>query len=1268
MKILQASFAVAINQFERTCKVFNEIKTVSEELHYLCRLNIFYLKIFIKMKKILFLITALLLSAGISKAQDVYFAGHSTPDSLGNASAMVWKNNTLVYSWFDANAKPTINDMFVTENGDVFCAGHTTDTTNSATGTVWKNGEVFLTADESSVFNKMIVNGEDIITAGYTKDANGQCHAAIWQNGELLYMPSGTMTDHSAINAIAMDEEGNIYSAGYVPYPSNTLIWKNDEVFLELNSISDINDLIYSDGDVFSAGYVNANGFTIADIWQNDSLIYRDDSGSMFSAINSICKSGDDIFAAGYIDTTLIVLQNGEAFYEIPYTGFPAEDYSRIHQLCISDTNLYFTGCLNGEGVIWKDGEILYQPEDCSDIIGIAFIPECDGETRTLPWTDDFEEVTTDWGCWSVLDFDGNNEITWERNTELAQSGDFSARHLACDNIQEGWLITPPIYLQPNRDSTWMSFNTMETNAESYTYSGVWVSTTGTETNNFAEIWSQENPSENWDTININLSDYQGEVVYLAFKYSGHHGHDWYIDDVTLNETYTLRDTIAEFPYVENFENGLGDWYIIDEDHSGKQHNWKLMEFGLDSEYCLGHDHGTIETYQKSWAISRPLHFDVDMFYTLRYWNKINGLSSRDHSGIYVADNTGHTPVPTDFVPLFENDGNTSDWAENEINLNEYAGHDIYLAFGYEGYDHDWLIDSITLESRIAEYTIEVVSDHPAWGYVVGGGIYPIYDTIQIEAIPYEGFAFNKWDDACTSNPRTVIVNGNQTFTAQFGVRQCVILTEVTPEGAGSVDGGGIFDYGTTIQLFARANAGYQFEQWSDGVTENPRTVIVDGDQIFTAQFGIQQCVILTEVTPEGSGIVDGGGLFDYGTTIHLFAKANPGHQFTRWDDGETANPRTAVVTGDAVYVAEFLTFQYEITATASPEEGGSISGTGTYYYGERAELQATPNENYIFLCWSDGIASNPRIVNVTQDATFTALFHTNGTPEYEITVISDNPILGTVTGGGIYPEGAPVQISANASSNARFTHWDDGNTENPREIEVTGNMTFIAYFEAIPTYTITVVSENPLMGTVYGGGVHQEGEVIQIGALPRENFLFDSWQDGDTINPRSITVTEDAYYMAYFDVVPMPTFDITIHYDETQGFVLGTGTYVAGTAATIAAIPADGYQFIKWSDGNTENPRKILVDHDIVLTVFFNEASVDEAYGSMISMFPNPTNGKIHILGLEVVNEIEIFNAFGTLLMKKQMAGDTEIDVSGLASGFYVIRIGKCFGKFVKE
>lgn len=133
-------------------------------------------------------------------------------------------------------------------------------------------------------------------------------------------------------------------------------------------------------------------------------------------------------------------------------------------------------------------------------------------------------------------------------------------------------------------------------------------------------------------------------------------------------------------------------------------------------------------------------------------------------------------------------------------------------------------------------------------------------------------------------------------------------------------------------------------------------------------------------------------------------------------------------------------------------------------------------------------------------------------------------------------------------------------------------------------------------MGTVYGSGTYQEGTVVEIGALPGENFYFNGWQDGDMNNPRSITVTEDAYFIASFALEPTPTFDVTIYYDENQGFVLGAGTYLAGATATIVAIPSDGYQFVKWGDGNTENPREIFVDHDIILAAFFNGTGVDEA------------------------------------------------------------------------
>jgi hypothetical protein len=111
--------------------------------------------------------------------------------------------------------------------------------------------------------------------------------------------------------------------------------------------------------------------------------------------------------------------------------------------------------------MVWKDDEILYQPEDCNAITSLVVLPsetpQPQVEPLALPWFDGFE-VDSTWADWTVLDFDGNTTIAWERSDDEAATGDFSARHLACDNIQEGWLITPPLYLNLYCDSTWMSF------------------------------------------------------------------------------------------------------------------------------------------------------------------------------------------------------------------------------------------------------------------------------------------------------------------------------------------------------------------------------------------------------------------------------------------------------------------------------------------------------------------------------------------------------------------------------------------------------------------------------------------------------------------------------------------------------------------------------------------------------------------------------------------------------------------------------------------
>lgn len=53
-------------------------------------------------------------------------------------------------------------------------------------------------------------------------------------------------------------------------------------------------------------------------------------------------------------------------------------------------------------------------------------------------------------------------------------------------------------------------------------------------------------------------------------------------------------------------------------------------------------------------------------------------------------------------------------------------------------------------------------------------------------------------------------------------------------------------------------------------------------------------------------------------------------------------------------------------------------------------------------------------------------------------------------------------------------------------------------------------------------------------------------------------------------------------------GSVIGGGKYESGTDTILTAFPALYYEFVKWSDGNTDNPRRITVTGDATYTAEF--------------------------------------------------------------------------------
>ena len=75
-------------------------------------------------------------------------------------------------------------------------------------------------------------------------------------------------------------------------------------------------------------------------------------------------------------------------------------------------------------------------------------------------------------------------------------------------------------------------------------------------------------------------------------------------------------------------------------------------------------------------------------------------------------------------------------------------------------------------------------------------------------------------------------------------------------ESQGSVSGGGTFDEGSTQTVRATPKTGFAFDKWSDGSTQNPRTVKLTSDLTLTASFK----TATTGGGDQGSGEDQGGG------------------------------------------------------------------------------------------------------------------------------------------------------------------------------------------------------------------------------------------------------------------------------------------------------------------------------------------------------------------------------------------------------------------------
>lgn len=305
---------------------------------------------------------------------------------------------------------------------------------------------------------------------------------------------------------------------------------------------------------------------------------------------------------------------------------------------------------------------------------------------------------------------------------------------------------------------------------------------------------------------------------------------------------------------------------------------------------------------------------------------------------------------------------------------------------------------------------------------------------------------------------------------------------------------------------------GYRFLCWNDSDTTNPRDVVVTQDTIFTAHFAPNSYTVNVLTSDSTQGTVSGGGVVSYLGITTLVATPIEHHHFLYWQDGNTDNPRQLAVTYDTQFVAFFAIDSHYVSMHCN-DEYGTLSGGGIYPYGDTIILTAQAYPHHHFECWQDGDTNNPRHLIVTQDLDIEGIFLPDN---YSIVLQSNNPHYGTTSGAGSYPYGTLVTLTAIPSDHYHFSQWDDGVTQNPRQITIFSDTIFVAIF-SIDSHSVVLAVDDATHGSVEGEGSFAYGSLVQISATAFDGYTFTGWSNGATENPYQLSLISDTLLTAQF-------------------------------------------------------------------------------------------------------------------------------------------------------
>ena len=310
------------------------------------------------------------------------------------------------------------------------------------------------------------------------------------------------------------------------------------------------------------------------------------------------------------------------------------------------------------------------------------------------------------------------------------------------------------------------------------------------------------------------------------------------------------------------------------------------------------------------------------------------------------------------------------------------------------------------IEPAATPINLKVVVVPAGAGTVKGGGKYKAGTSVTLSTTRNEGYVFLHWEDSkgnilSESTQFTYVKKSyEEVITARY--KEIPHLrVKVSPEGAGSVSGGGQYDAGTKVKVNTSGNTGFVFKCWTNeagdtlAMTQSYEHTKLDVNEVLIANYQFEPgnpiepsepslpeppVVIpkynLTLHATEG-GNVTGGGMYEEGTSVKVKATANTGFYFKGWlnQAGDTVSATAeftyAMQAMDTTFVAHF---EFNPSAPIEPSEpnitppapvlpsysvsvltteGGSVTSTHTSAKeGETVTIKATVQTGFVFAGW----------------------------------------------------------------------------------------------------------------------------------------------------------------------------------------------------------------------------------------------------------------------------------------------------------------------------